>query len=91
MAEESIALTPITGQGIWNLTGWWQTPAIADGYIASFNNYDGKVYSLGKGQTSTTVEAPMTAVTVGTKMVIQGTYLINHQVHLIHQQFQTKT
>jgi hypothetical protein len=64
-----------TGQGIWNLTGWWQTPAIADGYIASFNNYDCKVYSLGKGQTSTTVEAPMTAVTVGTKMVIQGAVL----------------
>ncbi len=64
-----------TGQGIWNLTGWWQRPVIADGYIASFNNYDSAVYSLGKGQTSTAVEAPMTAVTVGSKMVIQGSVL----------------
>jgi outer membrane protein assembly factor BamB len=65
----------ITGQSIWNETGWWQRPVIADGYIASFNNYDGKVYSFGKGQTSTSVEAPMTAVTTGTKMVIQGSVL----------------
>jgi PQQ-like domain len=64
-----------TGQGIWNLTGWWQIPAIADGYIAAFNNYDSKVYSLGKGQTSTTVDAPMTEVTSGKQMVIQGSVL----------------
>jgi outer membrane protein assembly factor BamB len=61
-----------SGEGIWNLTGWWQTPAIADGYIAVFNNYDGKVYSIGKGQSSTTVTAPMTAVPAGASMVIQG-------------------
>ncbi|MCW3996123.1 MAG: PQQ-binding-like beta-propeller repeat protein [Candidatus Bathyarchaeota archaeon] len=64
-----------TGEGIWNLTGWWQTPVIADGYLASFNNYDTQVYSIGKGQTSTTVEAPLTPVTAGSQMVIQGTVL----------------
>ncbi len=64
-----------SGEGIWNLTGWWQRPVIADGYIASFNNYDGQVYSLGKGQTLTTVEAPVTAVTSGNQMVIQGSVL----------------
>jgi outer membrane protein assembly factor BamB len=64
-----------SGEGVWNLTGWWQNPAIADGYLTAFNSYDGNVYSIGKGQTSTTVSAPMTAVTAGTEMVIQGSVL----------------
>ncbi|MCW4030488.1 MAG: PQQ-binding-like beta-propeller repeat protein [Candidatus Bathyarchaeota archaeon] len=64
-----------TGNGVWNLTGWWQNPAIADGYLTAFNNYDGYIYSIGKGQTSTSVTAPMTEVTVGTQMVIQGSVL----------------
>jgi outer membrane protein assembly factor BamB len=49
--------------------------AIADGYLACYNIYDGQVYSFGKGPSVTTVEAPKTAVTVGSSMIIEGTVL----------------
>ncbi len=63
------------GTGIWNLTGWWQTPAIADGYLTAFNNYDCKIYCIGRGQTETTITAPATAVPRGAPVLIQGTIL----------------
>jgi outer membrane protein assembly factor BamB len=62
-----------TGQPLWNISGWLQTPSIADGYLVAHNIYDNQIYCFGKGQTATTVEAPMTAVTKGTGLVIRGT------------------
>ncbi|HTY73959.1 MAG TPA: PQQ-binding-like beta-propeller repeat protein, partial [Candidatus Nanoarchaeia archaeon] len=47
--------------------------AIADGYIVGLNAYDNQIYCFGKGPSGTTVEAPMTAITVGTTAVIRGT------------------
>jgi len=47
--------------------------AIADGYIVGLNAYDNQLYCFGKGPTGTTVEAPLTAITVGTTAVIRGT------------------
>jgi outer membrane protein assembly factor BamB len=58
------------GKGIWNLSGWWQNPAVADGYLTAFNNYDCKVYCIGKGQTATTVTA---TPGIGNVVTIQGT------------------
>jgi len=58
------------GKGIWNLTGWWQNPAVADGYLTAFNNYDSKVYCIGKGQTATTIT---TTPGIGNIITIQGT------------------
>ena len=37
------------------------------------NNYDNKVYCFGEGDTSTTVTAPMTSITAGSNVIIQGT------------------
>jgi hypothetical protein len=39
------------------------TLSIADGYAVSLNMMDNQIYCFDKGQTATTVEAPMTAVT----------------------------
>ena len=73
-------LNATTGKEIWTLPGFASSTsfysrlgAIADGYLAYFNAYDGQVYSIGKGPSTTTVSAPQTAVPSGTKVLIQGT------------------
>lgn len=68
-----------TGIGIWNITGFSGSRnflgAIADGYLAFDNFYDGHMYVFGKGQSQTTVVAPQIAITSGTSVVITGTVL----------------
>lgn len=63
------------GKGVWNITGCSTPNAIADGYLTASNNYDGYMYVFGKGQSKTTVEAPLTAITAGQSVVIQGSVL----------------
>mgnify|MGYP001079596352 CR=1 FL=1 len=48
--------------------GW----PVADGFLVYLNCYDMQVYCLGKGPSATTVQAPMTAITAGDSVVIQG-------------------
>jgi outer membrane protein assembly factor BamB len=67
------AVDATSGKTLWNILGWWQQPNIADGYIIAPNGYDGNIYCFGKGQTAITVSAPMTAVTNGSSVLIQGT------------------
>ncbi len=61
------------GTQVWNVSGHWKNPAIADGYLVALNCYDTQLYCFGKGQTATTVNAPQTAVVKGTPIVISGT------------------
>lgn len=61
-----------TGEGIWNITGWWLGGAVADGYYLAINSYDGRLYGFGKGQTATTVTASPSISTHGDKVLIQG-------------------
>jgi outer membrane protein assembly factor BamB len=72
-----IAVDIETGEKVFEInlrgTEWGTTPIIADGVIAMFNSYDGRIYSLGKGPTSTTITAPNVAVQTGTSIVIRGT------------------
>jgi hypothetical protein len=62
-----------TGEGIWNITGSMTIGPIVDGYMTGSNSYDGYTYVFGKGQSATTVSAPLTAVTQGQSVVIMGT------------------
>jgi hypothetical protein len=62
-----------TGQFLWNITGAIATTAVADGYLLGNNGDNGILYCFGKGPTATTVEAPMTQIQLGTKVLIQGT------------------
>jgi len=72
------------GQLIWN-TIWFNLGgipgsrifqgAIADGYLVATNEYDGYLYSFGKGKSATTVAAPDVAVPKGTGITIKGTVL----------------
>jgi PQQ-like domain len=73
-----------TGEGIWNITanqgGGGDASrvfqgAIADGYLAVSNSYDGYEYVFGKGKSLTTVEGPKTAISLGQGVIITGAVL----------------
>jgi len=65
----------ITGKGIWNMSGAISPGGAADGYLTTQSRYSGEQLFFGKGKTSTTVTAPMTAVPLGSSVLIQGTVL----------------
>ena len=74
------AINATTGQEIWTLSDYTSefvsmSYAIADGYATFFNGYDGQIYSVGQGSSATTVQAPLTAITAGTNVAIQGTVM----------------
>jgi outer membrane protein assembly factor BamB len=62
-----------TGEQIWNIYSWAPGPVVANGYLLEYNNYDGKLYNIAKGTSALTVDAPMTAVTLGQTVTIRGT------------------
>ena len=74
------AINATTGQEIWTLPDYTSefnsmSFAMADGYATFFNGYDGQIYSVGQGSSATTVQAPLTAITAGTNVAIQGTVM----------------
>jgi len=64
-----------TGEGIWNITGYGDVNAIAEGYLVVDTDYFGQTIVYGKGKSSTTVTAPDVAVPKGTAFTIKGTLL----------------
>ncbi len=73
-------LNATTGEEFWTLPGFAESTnfysrlgAIADGYLAYFNAYDGQVYCIGKGPSAISVNAPDVAVSFGTPVMIKGT------------------
>ncbi|MGO8805485.1 MAG: hypothetical protein ACLQO7_02625 [Candidatus Bathyarchaeia archaeon] len=76
----SRGINATTGLQIWALsdyTGEFLTNsyAIADGYSIMFNGYDNQIYSVGRGPSSTTVNAGPQATTLGSNVVISGTVM----------------
>ena len=75
------AVDAYTGEEIWNLPTWSSSGlgtsiapiAIADGYLIFLNAYDGKIYSVGKGPSALSVDAPKAAIELGKSLVITGT------------------
>lgn len=59
--------------GLFRQTRWGGRAIIGDSIIATMDTYDQQIYAIGKGPSKTTVAAPNTATTAGTKLVIQGT------------------
>jgi hypothetical protein len=74
-------LDALTGQQYWNFSGSQLdqsrtfTGAIADGYLAFASQYDSTMYVFGKGKTQTTIEAPLTAITKGQRLIVKGTVM----------------
>ncbi len=72
-------LNATTGQEMWQLPGFAESTsfysrlgAIADGYLTYFNAYDGQVYCIGKGPTSTSVSISNDVVPSGSSVIIKG-------------------
>ena len=68
-------LNATTGELLWKIMGSMRPAAVADGYLAASDSYDGYLYVFGKGISKTTVEAPMTSIAKGTGIMIKGTVL----------------
>ena len=62
------------GTEIWKLLCFsWGGPSIADGYLVTCSQYDNLIYCIGMGPSAVTVDAPMTAITAGSSVVLRGT------------------
>jgi hypothetical protein len=63
------AATPSSAGGIGQVTNGF---AIADGYFTYLNLYDHQIYTIGKGPSAISVDAPMAAISQGSSLVIRG-------------------
>ena len=61
------------GDHIWNITGMYEPPLLANGYLIAHNLYDNTVYCFSKGSSATTVEASPKVVARGSAVLIEGT------------------
>jgi hypothetical protein len=71
--ERLHVINATTGEAVWTIQGWWVDFAIADGQYTSFNGYDGRIYSFGKGPSAITVSASPEVSTFGNDLLIRGT------------------
>jgi len=61
-----------TGEQLWNITGWWEQPVIADGKYVTHNCYDNQLYCFAKGPSQVTVTASPAIQAKGSAVMIQG-------------------
>jgi len=71
------AVNATTGEEIWKLSSYvteftTSSFAIADGYATWFNSYDNSIYSVGKGGSAITVQAPQAAIKLCDSLIISG-------------------
>jgi outer membrane protein assembly factor BamB len=59
--------------GMFRQTGWGGNAIIGDSVIATMDTYDQRVYTIGKGPSAITVEAPLSGVQFGHSVTIRGT------------------
>lgn len=65
-----------TGETVWSVSGTQAeaaASAVAFGKLVYLNGYDGTIYCFGKGRSGVTVDAPATAITLSSSLVIRGT------------------
>lgn len=67
-----IAVNATSGEGMWEISGYFSVRAIADGYLMAFNSYDNRVYTFGQGPSKTTITAPGIGVTAGIPITFTG-------------------
>lgn len=75
------AINATTGKEIWTMKGWIcgsggggqaANSLVADGFLVYINIYDMQIYSVGKGPSAMTAEAPKNAIKLGDSLVISG-------------------
>jgi hypothetical protein len=75
------AMNASNGEVIWNITFWKSGGGIGGGipiasqYMTELNAYDNQIYCFGRGPTQTTLQTPLTAITSGAGLIIQGTVM----------------
>jgi hypothetical protein len=62
-----------TGELLWKVANYAQSPIIADGYLVTVNGYDMQEYCFGKGISAVTVSASPKVAASGTSVLIEGT------------------
>ncbi len=67
------AINAETGECLWNITGRFRNPSVADGILVALNSMDGVAYAFGKGASATTISTPISAITQGQSLIITGT------------------
>ncbi len=71
----TVCVNATTGNITWKLNGGVYPVAAANGYFIALGQYDGNLYCLGKGQTSTSVTIQNDVVTNGATVLIKGNVL----------------
>jgi hypothetical protein len=77
------AINATNGQELWTLndctseagapSAALETGAIADGFSVTLNGYDNQIYCVGRGPSTTSIEAPKAAIDFGRSLIISGT------------------
>jgi hypothetical protein len=75
-----VVLDAETGEEIWTLSwfnNWWGGHVIiGDSIMAGLNAYDGRIYSIGKGPSATTISAASPKISVeGDSVLVEGTVM----------------
>jgi outer membrane protein assembly factor BamB len=70
-----VCLNATTGETVWTLNGGIYPLAAAAGYLTGLSLLDGKIYCLGKGQTSTSVSVQNNVIAQGGNVLIEGNVL----------------
>ena len=74
-----VVLDAETGEEIWTLSwfaNWWGGHVvIGDSIMAGLNGYDGRIYSIGKGPSATTVSATPKISVDGDSVMVEGTVM----------------
>jgi hypothetical protein len=73
LGEGLYVLDATSGEQLWNITGWFCQPVLADGMMVSQNCYDNQIYCFGRGPSAATISVSPTVITYGSSVLIQGT------------------
>ena len=71
--EGLYVLNYLTGQQLWNFTGWFEQGVITDGMYVAHNCYDNLIYAFGKGPSAVTVSVSPKVAASGSALMIEGT------------------
>ena len=63
--------------GLFRSSRWGGRAIIGDSVIAAMDTYDQRVYAIGKGPSTMTVDAPDAAIQFGDSLIIRGTVMDN--------------
>ena len=71
---QELAINATTGELVWSILGWMAKTQSAngDGMLVQWNSYDSQIYTFGKGQTVTTVEASPEVSVHGSSVLVKG-------------------